>query len=278
MKPTKRFNRIFDYLIALALGKFKMKAVVTTAMSNHYHGLMVDVEGRSSDFYHWFHMELAKATNQKRKRSGAMWENEKTSGVEVLDPEKALETAAYILMNPTRAGLVSEGRLWPGHRSSPRAVLSGPRVITRPNEKYFSSGKKPETVTVTYHVPPGYDPDKPEVWVRDLEAKVAAQELEVQQEMKAQGRKFLGASAVRRQSWDSQPKTQEPRGPGKKINPRFASSCKELRRGAIEAYRLFLVDYAEARAAYIAGDHEVLFPYGTYKLRREFNVRCHSPP
>jgi len=240
---------------------------------------VVDVEGRAPKFYEWFHKELSKATNQMNKRSGGLWENEKTSGIEVLDPVKALEVAAYTLCNPTKAGLVSEGRLWPGHRSSPRAAVSGPRVIKRPDEKYFRKSKtKPQEVTLTYHVPPGYDPADPERWVSDLEAAVAAREHEIQQEMKAQGRRFLGARGVLRRRWGSRPKTQEPRGPGRKINPRFASSCKELRRGAIERYRRFVAAYREARAAFIAGDREVAFPEGTYKLRHELNVRCHSPP
>jgi len=67
-------------------------------------------------------------------------------------------------------------------------------------------------------------------------------------------------------------------GRGNTINPRVASRCKELRREALDALRAFWRAYAEALAEYRAGNHDVVFPPGTYKMRVFFNVPCPPPP
>jgi len=47
---------------------------------------------------------------------------------------------------------------------------------------------------------------------------------------------------------------------------------------ALDALRAFWRAYAEALAEYRAGNHDVVFPAGTYKMRVFFNVPCHPPP
>jgi len=82
--------------------------------------------------------------------------SKKTSHVKVLDADTAVDEAVYVLCNPVEAGLVHEGRLWPGHRSSPRAAASGPQVIKRPNFRYFKGDTWPDQVALTYGVPPSH--------------------------------------------------------------------------------------------------------------------------
>jgi len=279
LRPSKKLRKLFGYLLAVGIQRFGLQPVATCQMSNHYHGVLVDVEGRRPEFYHWFHTHLAKAVNIVRGRSGSVWEaSKKTSDMKVLDAEAVVAESAYVLCNPVAAGLVHKGRLWPGHRSSPRAAASGPQVFKRPKFKYFKGKGWPKEVVLTHTVPPTHAHLTPEEWADLLESAVAEKEAELQAEMAAAGRDFLGVAGVLRTPWTSRPRTTEPRGPRNTINPRVSSTCKELRREALKAIRAFRRAHAAALTEYCAGGHDVLFPAGTYKMRVTLNVRCHPPP
>ena len=75
----------------------------------------------------------------------------------------------------------------------------------------------------------------------------------------------LGARAVRDQRWDGRPVSREPR---RALSPRIAARSKWSRIEAIIRNKAFLDAYLQARALFIKGARDVLFPAGTYWLRR----------
>ena len=89
--------------------------------------------------------------------------------------------------------------------------------------------------------------------------------------MRDQGRKFLGRRGVLAQSvWDS-PRTHEPR---RTLSPRVAEKNKWRHIEALNRLRQFLERYRKAYALFRAGFRDVVFPAGTYQLRRTAGVNC----
>ncbi len=84
---------------------------------------------------------------------------------------------------------------------------------------------------------------------------------------------MLGRKAILRQSPFSCPKSfAERRG----LRPRVASKNKWRRIEMLQADKHFQQRYREAYRRRSAGDLEVLFPLGTYKLRVQGMVSCES--
>ena len=78
----------------------------------------------------------------------------------------------------------------------------------------------------------------------------------------------MGRNAILRQSWRASPKSYEPRHG---LRPTFAARSLAAALEAIQRKREFQVEYRRARLALLAGT-PIPFPYGTYGLRRFFNV------
>ena len=95
--------------------------------------------------------------------------------------------------------------------------------------------------------------------------------------MKIEGRKFMGAKAVKKQSPFVQPQTYEPwRG----SHPQVATRDRWRRLELNQRNRNFLGEYELCRDAFKAGDHDVEFPIGTFKLVAYYGARCQGrdPP
>ena len=108
-----------------------------------------------------------------------------------------------------------------------------------------------------------------------LDEKYRARERAIQDKFDAEKRGFLGARKVKKQDPFDSPSSYEEK---RKLNPRIACKRKWPRIAAIESLQRFVSQYREALARYRAGDSTAIFPAGTYWLRVQFGVRCHSPP
>ena len=60
--------------------------------------------------------------------------------------------------------------------------------------------------------------------------------------------------------------------------PPISSGTEEQKAAAKARRRIFVEAYRAAFAKYCAGDSEVVFPYGTWLMRKRFGVRCHPAP
>ncbi len=129
--------------------------------------------------------------------------------------------------------------------------------------------------------PPQFAELSEQEWRDKVKAAVQAREGQLNQQRQAKGVKLVGRKAVRRQSAFSQPKTVAER---RKLNPRVAAKNKWLRIEALLRNRTLLRNkrfearYRAAWERYRQGERQVMFPYGTYKLRRIGLVRVEPPP
>ena len=157
MVPTKAVNQLIEYLLALGCKRYGIKLIAVYVASNHYHILIVDVEGRYPAFLQWFNNVFARALNVYRGRHGQVWDEKPPSVPELLDEQAVLDKACYVLGNPVKDGLVSHGRQWPGVRSSPQACLQPPKVVERPKFFFGKKTKLPDKAELVFHVPPEYE-------------------------------------------------------------------------------------------------------------------------
>jgi hypothetical protein len=79
-----------------------------------------------------------------------------------------------------------------------------------------------------------------------------------------EGRRVMGRKAVLRADPQSKPRTLAARG---KLRPCIA--CKDKGRRDLELYllKLFRAAYRGALDVWVSGDHSVVFPEGTYRMR-----------
>ena len=62
------------------------------------------------------------------------------------------------------------------------------------------------------------------------------------------------------------------------IRPQVAAKSKWVRIERLRRNRLWLEAYEKAMRRFKAGERDVVFPYGTYKMRVYYGVLCEPPP
>ena len=112
-RPDREFVRVFEYLLAVAANSFGIRVHEVLCMSNHFHILLTDVQGRLPDFMNYFDSLLARSVNALRGTSGSVFEQEYGLVAEA-DDDKIVAHAVYTLANPCAAHLVRRSRQWPG--------------------------------------------------------------------------------------------------------------------------------------------------------------------
>ena len=263
LRPDEKTNQAFLYCLGEAAQRFGIELVGWLAMSNHYHAVVHDPLGRLPDFACHFHQMLAKCLNVRWSRWENLWSTEPPTYTLLVDPADVLEKLLYTLTNPVVDHLVDSVAHWPG--ASSWSLLDGNALVVRRPKFFFrEAGVMPETITLKTIVAPGFD-DTREAWTTRLRETVLARELEVRARLRAAGGRILGRKAVRDASAFDRPSTSEPR---RNLRPFIACKNRRRRVGALDALRRFRAAYREARCRLVDGLRDVLFPAGTFGLRR----------
>jgi REP element-mobilizing transposase RayT len=261
LKPSRRTNELVRYCLGVAADQTGVLLHAVCVMSNHWHGVVTDPFARLPEFLERFHRLLARAQNASLGRWENLWSSDKTSVVLLVTDDDVLEKMAYTVANPTAAGLVRSPRDWPGvvtTRIGERSAVAMPDVFFDPE------GGMPPSVTLEFTRPPIYPQLETALLARLLATAVERRVREAREMLIRQGRKFLGAKAVRQQAFDAVPKTVEPR---RNPNPRIAASHTPERVQAIRNLLAFLRAYRDAWRAWRLGKRDQVFPAGTYVLK-----------
>jgi putative transposase len=269
MRPDRETNNAFIYCLAMAAEKAGVQILFTAAMSNHHHTGIHDPHGNYPAFIEHFHKLFAKCQNALRGRWENFWSSEQTSVVRLVDPDEIIDKMIYALTNPVKDGLVERARHWPGVTSLDSHLNATPLVATRPKHFFRDEGPMPETACLSFVRPAGFVSD------RDFATLVSERVRTVEENAAAERRRIgiqvLGRSAILKQRWSQRPGSREPR---RQLNPRVAARSKWSRLEALLRNRAFRDAYAAAREAFAAGIRDVLFPAGTYWLRRFAHAPC----
>ena len=245
---------IFEYLLALACARYGVRLHAFVCMSNHYHLVVTDTQGRLPAFAQYLNSLLARSVNRARGRWEAFWTRESYSAVELLGAEDVLEKMVYTLANPVRAGLVGRARGW-GGATSAGMRLGARRAISRPAG--FFEDTMPETAVLELSAPEQLEGG---ALGERLRRRVAEVEEEIREQL---GRRPLGMRAVLRRDWNSSPGTRAPR---RELKPRFAARCVAVRVAAIAEFERWVDEYRRALGRFVGGDRGVEWPLGTYHM------------
>jgi len=271
-------NQVIEYLVAVGCQRYDIVLLAIVVMSNHYHLVAEDVLGRHPELTCWLHSQLAKAGNCVRGRSDSMWECGEPNVVELADFETVLDKCAYVLANPVRAGLVKNGHEWIGVRSDADAVLTKPRRIAKPDIPYFAGPEWPDEVELRFDVPPSLAHMTAEELAERLKERAAKVEAEARAEVKAKGLEFAGVERLRRRRWQDRAAAPDREARGRTIKPLVAARSKALRRAVLDRLATFRRAYRAAREAFVSGQRDVLFPYGTWAMVHTHGAAHHPPP
>lgn len=284
--PKREVVLVFEYLLAVAAREFGVHVHEVLCMSNHFHVLLTDVHGQLPDFMHYFDSLLARSLNACHKSSGSVFEKEYGLVIDT-DEDKVIEHAVYTLANPCADHLVRRSRQWPGF--STLHLEYGQKVrIQRPNVGLWKeepvsnkrSGRRPRCkpsrlpdVIEFELVRPPVRRELGDVQLREeVRRMLDERELQLIEERRRAGKDVLGIRHVLAQRWNHSPKEPEELFARK---PRVAGSgwAQELQR-----IREFVVAHARARARFLAGYRNVLWPVGTWLMRVRHGVPCETSP
>ncbi|HEY3354099.1 MAG TPA: hypothetical protein VGQ83_12675 [Polyangia bacterium] len=224
------------------------------------------------EFLAYLNKYVAKAVNASLGRWENLWASEPPSLVRLLGPDDVLEKMCYLVCNPVAAGLVKRAKRWPGLlRFLPRHSTTVPR----PQVFFRENGPMPPVAALQLSLPPALAGlGVAEVEGR-LDALVRPTEDRIARELAAANRWFLGERGVLAQRPTDAPRTREPR---RVLSPQIAGRSKWHRIEALPRLKAFAAAYRAAWARWREGARRIVFPFGTYALRRHAWVICETAP
>ena len=272
LRPSRKVNQIFEFCLAVAAARSGCEVHAYYVLSDHYHVVVTDVDGKLPVFMHWLNEYVAKCVNRLLGRWESFWAPGSYSQVCLVDEEDVMSKLVYTYTNPVSAGLVSSYRQWPGAGSTPEAMAGQERVIERPKGFFREKGPVPASMPLKLTLPPAWSGRSD--WLAELEARITARQIEIRAAFNKKGRHFLGRRGVLKQSPFSRPGGAAPR---RGLNPRVAARDKGRRIQSLQRLKRFVCDYREAWRRFSRGERSVLFPFGTYGMRVHLQVMCSGP-
>ncbi len=271
LKPSALTNLIFKFVLAVAAARYGVLIHAVCVMSNHLHMVITDPRACLPDFTHLLDGVLAKALNALHGRWESFWAPCSYSAVALASPEDIVDKIAYTLANPATADLVEHGRQWPGVWSDPHSIGGPGERIERPGHYFAKNGSMPEAQQLVFSVPPGFA--SVEAFREQVVARLNELEQRAAAKREANGVAVLGPRRVLKQRHTARPASREPR---RALNPRVAGRDKWKRIEALGRLMSFLQKYRRALSDFREGDHNAVFPHGTYLMRVRFGVACAS--
>lgn len=267
LRPEPHVERIYLYCIAEAVLRYGISLHGFIAMSNHQHILVRDNRGNFPDFLAHLNKMIAKAMNAFRGRWENFWATEQPNAVYLVDAADRFAKLVYLLANPVADHLVERVADWPG-ASSLRMHFSGrSKTIQRPKGFFSPDGKMPEEVTLRIERPEGFEALSDAEWTAMLTDALKREEERARKERATSKRRVVGRKAILRAEPTDTPITVAPR---RQLRPHLACRDKARRRRELQALVAFRAQRNQALRLLLGGERDVLFPFGTYRVRGFF--------
>ena len=273
LRPDEDTNNAFVYCLALAAMRANVQVTFSVAMSNHHHTGIHDQHGNFPIFTEHFHGLLARCQNAYLGRFENFWSSEPTSVVHLVEPNDILDKMTYAFTNPTAANLVDSVEEWPGVTTFHATLSGGHITATRPKHFFTDDGQMPEVVSLPIARPSGFDSLGQQEWANLVTERVRAKEADHRQQRAAKGITVLGCAGVLRQDPFDCPSGHAPRF---QTSPQVAAKNKWARIEALKRNRSFIERYRDAFLGHVAGLANVVFPFGTYWMRKFGKVACET--
>ncbi|MFO7562778.1 MAG: hypothetical protein R6X02_09070 [Enhygromyxa sp.] len=138
---------------------------------------------------------VARSLNALRGRNGTFWGGGKPCDTRRATDDDSLGDLVYTLTNPVKDGLVKWARLWSGF-STIGWKFGETRIFERPDWFFDENGDMPKEVSLTLVRPPIFSELDDDERYQKLVARVR---LEIQREMRVEGRRFMGLRKLAKQ-------------------------------------------------------------------------------
>jgi len=295
--PKRHVRKAIRYALSATLQKYRDAGRLVLHefefMSNHYHLLGTDIEGCLPAFIQDLNSLISRELNALRGIRGKNFEPG-YNFVQVAGDDRVVEHAVYTLANPVAAFLVAKSKHWRGV-SSLRMKYGDAVEVTKPKlgiwsgknahakrgkskrsgrAAYAGRSKLPEVAELVI--------DRPDVMPHLSDEELRAlvlegletRENELAAERRRRGIKVLGARRAEAVHFLAIPNPEELFS----RNPTVSGSTREEREAQLREREAFLEAYYAARDAFRAGNRDVVFPYGTWKMVRIMKARCQPAP
>jgi REP element-mobilizing transposase RayT len=273
LRPDTLTNNAYIYCLALAAQRAGVKVIFSVAMANHHHTGIHDPDGSFPLFTEYFHGLLARCQNAHLGHFEGFWSSEPTSVVRLVEPSDIVDKMVYAYANPAVADLVDTALEWPGVTTFEATLTGATLTATRPTHFFRDEGKMPAAATLTVHRPPTFAQLSQQEWAAHVRERVQSKESEARQRRASLGKEVLGRRRILAQNPFDCPKSHAPHF---KMSPRLAAKSKWARIEALLRNRGFQEKYREAIQRHLAGIANVLFPFGTYWMRKFGKVLCET--
>jgi len=264
-------------------------------LSNHLHLLLTDLggedgAGKTPDFMGYLHNLLTTNLNSLRGISGKGWEQYSFQIIDRDDPDRILQAVSYIQNQAVAADIVKRNREW-RHCSSRGLEYGEQPEIDKPvlgiwsgkarhagradsirskRAEHACRSNVPDRLSFTLFPLPGFEALGPKKLRALTRARLAKLENRAIARRRRDGTRVQGWDVARKIHWSYMPAMgRQLFGP----KPTFAASTPERRAAAQERVDNFRREYAVALERFLSGDHEVVFPLGTYRMPRRFRAR-----
>jgi len=272
-EPEKIANFI-GYCLAHTANMYGIEIHAAVMMSNHYHIDVTDPHGQLASWKQSFNSLVARGLNALRPRFDSFWSGDGPCDTLRPSDDETFMDLVYTLTNPVKAGLVKWARGWPGFTTA-QWRFGETRSFRRPDWFFDQKGDMPEEVSLTLVRPRIFVELDDDALYDKLVAAVRDAEIRAQSELRAKGRRFKGLPKLAKQAWYRAPVSVEQRF---RLRPKVAASSTWLRLVQLQRDRMWERAYVMAREAWLAGDRHVVFPAGTYWLRRFAGVAVGQRP
>jgi REP element-mobilizing transposase RayT len=273
LRPDEDTNNTFVYCLALAAKRANVQVTFSVALSNHHHTGIHDPDGNFPIFTEHFHGLLARCQNAHLGRFEAFWSSEPTSVVHLVEPNDILDKMTYAFTNPATADLVDTVEEWPGVATFQATISGGDITATRPKHFFRDDGDMPEVVSLTIARPKGFQDLVQSEWASLVTEHVRAKEADHRHRRAAKGITVLGRTRILAQNPFHCPPGHAPRF---QISPRVAAKNKWARIETLLRNRGFIEKYRDALLGHMAGLANVVFPFGTFWMRKFGKVACET--
>ena len=268
LRPDPVVEQIYMYCLGEAVERYGLTLHGFVAMSNHQHLVVRDNRGNLPEFLGHFHKMVAKVMNSRLGRWENFWATEQPNAVYLVEAADRLAKLVYTLVNPVAGHLVERVRDWPGASSS-RLMTGKGLLVKRPRGFFREDGNMPPEITLRIERPDGFDELDDAQWDAKLAAAIREVEEQTRHARLRAGRRVLGRRAVLSTSPTDAPETLTRRGD---VRPCIACRDAILFVTELKALVAFRFARAAALAKYLAKQANVLFPFGTYRVRGIFTT------
>ena len=272
LRPSKRLNDLFVGVLARAQQKYDMQVVCVTALSSHYHGLLIPRDpDHLAEFMGFVNTNLSKEVGRLHHWSGALFAD-RYHHVPVSDEEGSqIRRLKYCLANSVKEFLVDRVGQWPGVHSAAALVEGEPLVghwFDRTKEYAARQLRGEKDVREEQFATEERLEFSPlPCWAHLLEAEyrervadlIAEIDKEGEEERQRTGKRSSGVDKILKADPHHRPEKVE-----KSPKPRFHALTPAVFELMWQAWSEVIAAFREASARLLSGEREVDFPEGTF--------------